>query len=74
MTHKWELVEDGYHRRSRYVEFPSGRIVGGVSGSTFENDGWDAQASGCNIGSYITEDLAKRAVEAAVTSQPGPEA
>lgn len=66
---KWELVEDGYHRRQRFVEFPSGLIIGGVGGSRHSNDGWYAFTDGAKgverIGSFVTEDLAKKAVEAA---------
>ena len=69
MTRKWELVEDGYDRRQRLVEFPSGLIIGGVSGSTHRDGGWYAFTDGkdgCKrIGSFVTEDLAKRAVEEA---------
>lgn len=69
---KWELVEDGLYRDQRLVNFPSGLIVGGTRGTTFDNRGWDAWTDGRNIlkplGKYVTEDLAKRAVESAQSS------
>jgi len=69
MTTKWELYEDGYHRRQRLVRFPDGLIVGGVSGSNYETQGWYACTDGAEgvkrIGYFVTEELAKKAVEAA---------
>lgn len=67
-TYKWELIKDGYHREQRYVEWPSGKIVGGTRGTVYENDGWYAGA-GETLGVYVTEDLAKRAVEAALAEK-----
>jgi hypothetical protein len=67
MTMKWELYEDGYNRRQRLVRFPEGLIVGGVSGSNFDSQGWYAHTDGAEgvkrVGYFVTEDLAKEAVE-----------
>ena len=69
MSNKWELIEDSYDRELRLVSFPSGLIVGGVRGSVHSKDGWYANTDGAqgrkNIGRYVTEDLAKKAVEEA---------
>jgi hypothetical protein len=56
----------------RYVEHPSGKIVGEVvcDGSTYDPGAeWGAFLRGAkvpHIGDYVTESLAKKAVEAAV--------
>ena len=67
---KWELIEDGYHRDFRLVN-ADGLIVGHVRGSAYEvHRGWCAAIDGKDryqsIGSYVTEDLAKIAVEKAL--------
>lgn len=69
-SYKWELVEDGYHRESRLVDGVTGRILGGVSGSNYDNrHEWDANIRDDDrphIGSFVTEGQAKKAVEGAV--------
>jgi hypothetical protein len=67
---RWELVEDGYHKHSRYVLRPSGLIIGHVEGTGCDfSEPWCADIDGASgrqsIGNYTTEGLAKRAVEAA---------
>jgi hypothetical protein len=73
MKTEWELIEDGYHREWRLISYPTGLVIGGVRGSIHQrNDGWCGWTDGANgrknIGDYITEDLAKRAVESAQPS------
>ena len=75
MNNKWELIEDGYEREQRLVSYPSGLIVGRVCGSNYDkNSGWSAWREGKgvqeNLGTYVTEGLAKKAVEAAQPSEP----
>ena len=70
---KWELVENGYCKCSRYVSYPTGLIIGHVEGKPFESSAsWYASIDGTagrkNIGTFTTEGLAKRAVEAAQLS------
>lgn len=66
MSEKWEIVEDDYHKRLRLVEYPSGRIVGTVSGCIYNpRDSWFASREGKALGDYVTEGLAKKAVELA---------
>lgn len=76
MAAKWELIEDGYHRESRLVDGETGRILGGVRGSSYDSRGeWDAHVLGedrPHIGSFVTEGQAKRAVENAVAEKPKP--
>lgn len=67
---KWEVVEDRYHRCLRYVLYPSGLIIGHVQGKNADpHASWtastDGQDGGKRIGTYVTEGLAKKAVEAA---------
>jgi hypothetical protein len=67
---RWELVEDAYHKKSRYVLYPNGMIIGHVDGTPYETSApWYAAIDGQNgrkpIGTFTTEGLAKRAVEAA---------
>ena len=66
---KWELYEDGYYRKHRLVQMPSGLIVGGVSGTNHNSEGWYAYTDGKNgparIGTFVTETLAKNAVAGA---------
>lgn len=74
MSNKWELAEDGYHRRQRLVNYPAGLVVGHTSGSNHNNDGWYAATDGPDglkrLGEFVTEDLAKKAVENAQPSLP----
>jgi hypothetical protein len=69
MNDKWELIENGYRRRQRLVSFPSGLVIGYTNGSTHDGEGWDAMLDGPAkrkwIGTFVTEDLAKNAVEKA---------
>lgn len=67
---KWELVEDSFTtRRQRYVEYPSGRILGRTSGRPGAIAEWYALTETTHgvhlLGIFVTEDLAKKAVEAA---------
>jgi len=71
---RWELVEDGYYKRSRYVQYPTGLIIGHVQGINCDSSKpWRACLDGTKginpIGDYTTEGLAKRAVEAAQSSR-----
>ena len=65
----WVLIEDGYHKRSRYVQMPSGLIIGHVEGCNCDSrQPWEAFVEGANnllrhVGDYITEAKAKEAVE-----------
>ena len=70
MSNKWEIDEDGYEREQRLVSYPSGLIVGRVCGSNYDkNSGWIAWREEKevqeNLGTYVTEGLAKKAIEAA---------
>ena len=70
---RWELVEDGYHREQRFVENGTGLILGCVRGSVHDNSGWGAFTDGAQgpkrVGLYVTEDLAKKAVEQAQSTR-----
>ena len=74
MAAKWELIEDGYHRESRLVDGETGRILGGVRGSSYDSHGeWDAHVRGNDkphVGSFVTEGQAKKAVEILVAEKP----
>ena len=67
----WEVVEDGYHKRSRYVQYPRGLIIGSVEGCNCDSSKpWGAFIEGPknllkHVGDYTTEAQAKRAVESA---------
>lgn len=67
---KWEVVEDGYHKEVRLVDCSTGQILGGVRGEKYSSRAeWDAHLRGTDkpqIGSYVTEDQAKAAVELAL--------
>jgi hypothetical protein len=73
---EWELIEDGYHREQRLVAHGTGLIIGGTRGTTYEKGGWYAWTDGTDgqkrLGTYVTEELAKRAVENAQPSPPSP--
>ena len=67
-TLKWEIVDDGYNREFRYVSYPSGRIIGEVSGCVcYSKSEWSAGLRSSKgytlIGAFVTEELAKKAVE-----------
>jgi hypothetical protein len=66
---RWELIEDGYNKISRYVQMPSGLIIGHVEGCNYGSKRpWEAFVEGANnllrhVGDYTTEAKAKEAVE-----------
>jgi hypothetical protein len=67
----WELIQDGYCKRSRYVEYSSGLIVGHVEGKPYDSsEPWYAATDGAggrkNIGTYTTENMAIQAVVKAI--------
>jgi len=68
MKEVWEIVEDGYYKRIRLVRYPSGLILAMVSGCNCDQrKPWDAFAETPSnaglIGQFVTEGLAKKAVE-----------
>jgi hypothetical protein len=72
MSNKWEVTEDGYFKRSRYVECPSGEIIGYISSVYADKSEWRPSIGGFQepyVGPYVTEDLARKAVEQAVANQ-----
>ncbi len=76
-TRKWEVIEDSYWKKSRYIQYPSGLIIGHVRGSncdssqpwTASTDGRDGRGGGERVGDYVTERLAKKAVEVAIAKR-----
>jgi hypothetical protein len=69
MNGKWEVVEDGYNRRLHFVQSGTGLIIGHVEVSNYDSDNWYAGTDGPEgrkrLGDFVTEALAKRAVEVA---------
>jgi hypothetical protein len=67
-----EVTEDGYYKRCRYVEYPSGKIMGYISSVSAGKSEWQPSIGGFQepyVGSYVTEDLARKAVGRAVANQ-----
>ena len=75
ISYMWEVIEDAYHRRIRYVKYPEGQIVGDVSGENYNSSAeWDASTrltKDRHIGYYTTQELAKKAVESFIKSKRG---
>lgn len=71
--YQWES-SDAYHAEHRLIEYPSGRIVGSVTGSVYQDAaGWYAVVlhpeSSEPLGRFVTPDLAKKAVLSATTEK-----
>ena len=72
MSNKWEVTEDGYYKRSRWVESPFGEIIGYIFSVSADKSEWQPSIAGFQepyVVSYVTEDLARKAVEQAVANQ-----
>ena len=76
ISNQWEVTEDGYNRNLRLVQYPSGFVLGYVSGQNYVSTAeWDVSVfnkstSLCKlIGRYVTEGLAKKALEEAVKAK-----
>lgn len=68
MSRHWENTKDAYTIEDRLVEDSTGRIMGWVSGSRFDDSGWyaatEVDGNGRKrIGEFTTRDMAKKAVE-----------
>ena len=67
----WELIQDGYCKRSRYVEYSSGLIVGHVEGKPYDSsEPWYAATDGVEderiSDVHCTENMAIQAVVKAI--------
>ena len=65
---KWEVVEDfACSKRQRLVQNGTGKIIGEVTGSNYLGhiEEWFAVYECRQLGRYVTEDFAKKAVEEA---------
>ncbi len=65
---------DGYNEEAQYVEESTGRIVGTVSGSEYEEEqGWcafdESRIPAKHLGRYRTQEDARHAVERSVASK-----
>ncbi len=73
MTLKWERIDGFSNHWWRLVDSATGRIVGQAEGTTYKgSDHWRAHICGRTfrfIGLFVTEDLAKKAVELEIKSK-----